>query len=183
MSSNRRYAKSVVLDPRTCLPAVRGTTRQKGGQLEYLSPLNDDWIPAVHLQEIRQRLLTQSFQQNNGQGYKFPKSHGNWRDRNPLDHTSFLLQDEMYGGDRTNRHPILFQLKPTKQAQSWQTPSGYVMDAGRVVLDPYDHAIRDFGNDLPLCLSSQIEGHDIETYMRRNKEITFYDLIGESTEC
>lgn len=56
-------------------------------------------------------------------------------------------------------------------------PTGYVRDHGDIVLDAFDHGIRDFGNAMPLCLSTEIEGHDIETYKRRNMRIALYDII------
>ena len=148
------------------------------GQLEYLNPLTGTYVPAVRLQDIRQRLLQQSFQDGNGQGYKFPKAHGDINGQHPTDRTSFILQDQDYGEVREHRHPILFQLRPTNNV-GWR-PTAYVMDNGCVVLDSSDHGIRDFGNDLPQCISSRIEGWDIETYLRRNKGIRHYDIIGMS---
>ena len=52
------------------------------------------------------------------------------------------------------------------------------MDEGRIVLDGFDHGLRDFGNQLPMYVSSELEGRDIEDYLRRNWEITVYDLVG-----
>jgi len=52
------------------------------------------------------------------------------------------------------------------------------MDAHRVMLDPFDHPIHDFGNDLPVVLSSRIKGWEVENYLRRNLAIKAYDLIG-----
>ena len=52
------------------------------------------------------------------------------------------------------------------------------MDEGHIVLDAFDHGIRDFPH-LPKLLSSEIEGHDIEYYYRQNAETTDYDLIGK----
>ena len=32
-----------------------------------------------------------------------------------------------------------------------------------------------------MYVSSELEGHDIEDYLRRNREISVYDLIGKRT--
>lgn len=106
----------------------------------------------------------------------FPQKNGNTHGRQPDNYTSFLLRDQAYGPARTNRNPILFQLR--RPNNFGQKPGGYVMDNGCIVLDSFDHGVRDFGDALPLCLSSEFDGWDIETYLRRNGEISFYDLIG-----
>ena len=51
---------------------------------------------------------------------------------------------------------------------------------GRIVLDSFDHGIRDFPGILPMCLSSELAGHDIMHYMRQDKNISLYDMIGLS---
>ena len=104
-----------------------------------------------------------------------PKKHGNEHGRESLNYTSFLPQDQSYGPSRADRHPILFQLKPVDFGAQ---PTGYVRDNGHIVLDALNHGIRDFGNAMPLCLSTEVEGHDIETYKRRNMQIALYDIIG-----
>lgn len=53
------------------------------------------------------------------------------------------------------------------------------MDGTRVMLDPFDHPIRDFGNDLPIVLSSRMAGWEIENDLRRNGAIRVYDLAGK----
>ena len=175
MSASFTCAEKPQLDCRTVLPKSQGETREVAGQLQYLNPTSRIWVPAVRLRSIRLRIIQQSLLQGNGKGYTFPKSHGDINGQNPADYTSFLLKDQKYGEDRGTRNPILFQLKPT---QGGQKPTRYVTDSGLIVLDPFDHGIRDFGTDIPLCLSSHIDGRDVETYMRRNAEISFYDLIG-----
>lgn len=52
------------------------------------------------------------------------------------------------------------------------------MDGDRIVLDGFDHGLRNFGSQLPMYVSSELEGHDIEDYLRRNREISVYDLVG-----
>ena len=48
---------------------------------------------------------------------------------------------------------------------------------GHIILDAFNHGLRDFP-ELPVVLSSQLEGSDIEYYYRQNREIADYDLIG-----
>ena len=59
-----------------------------------------------------------------------------------------------------------------------EKPNGYVIDEGRIVLDAFDHGLRDFGHQLPLYISPELEGHDIEDFLRRDREISVYDLVG-----
>lgn len=54
-----------------------------------------------------------------------------------------------------------------------------MMYNGMVVLDPYDHPVRNFP-ELPDCLSTQTSGMWIEHYLRKNLEIKAYDLMGKS---
>ena len=54
-----------------------------------------------------------------------------------------------------------------------------MFDERMVVLDPYNHPVRDFPGELPVTLSTQISGAEIEYYMRKNSEITLYDLMGQ----
>ena len=58
-----------------------------------------------------------------------------------------------------------------------------MMHRGRVVLDPDNHEIKDFP-ELPKILSSELEGRDIEYYMRKNMaigngEMSYYDIRGK----
>lgn len=123
--------------------------------------------------------LTIALMRNGLTGIVFPKKHGNVQGKDPLNCTSFLAQDQAYGKARATRNPILFQLEP-RLGNRGPEPTEYVRDDNScIVLDAFDHGIRDFGNAMPLCLSTEIEGHDIETYMRRNLKITLYDCVGE----
>ena len=110
---------------------------------------------------MRGRLIWDSFQEGTGTGYKYPKRNGNVLGLNPVDYTSFLIHNRRFGEDRDHRAPELFILHPTHIVRK---PTNYVMDHGSVILDAFDYGIRDFGTSMPLCLSSQLEGHDIETY-------------------
>jgi hypothetical protein len=108
----------------------------------------------------------------------YPKFHGNNNGKGPDNYTSFLPQDKPFGPFRAQWNPILWKLK--RCYESSLKPTDFVKVDGRVVLDAFDHGIRDFGDALPLCISSEVQGHDVETYMRRNSEMTYYDLVGMS---
>jgi hypothetical protein len=46
------------------------------------------------------------------------------------------------------------------------------------MLDPYDHPIRDFPGELPIVMSDKLHGVWVEYYLRSNREIRVYDLVG-----
>lgn len=102
----------------------------------------------------------------------FPKNRG-YEDTNV---TAFVKKDYNYGSKRAHRPDRLFQIHSS--GCKGEKPEGYVMDGDRIVLDGFDHGLRNFGNQLPMYVSSELEGHDIEDYLRRNREISVYDLVG-----
>ena len=90
-----------------------------------------------------------------------------------------MKKDYNYGPERANRPDRLLKLQ--NDDKKGKKPDGYVMHHGRIVLDAFDHGLRNFRNQLPMYVSSELEGHDIEDYLRRNREISVYDLIGKCT--
>ena len=90
--------------------------------------------------------------------------------------TAFVKKDYNYGPKRENRPDRLHQIR--SDGVRGEKPEGYVTDKGRIVLDAFDHGLRNFGHQLPMYVSSELEGHDIEDYLRRNREISVYDLVG-----
>lgn len=96
-------------------------------------------------------------------------------EENTTNVTTFLAKDRDIGPARANRPDILFKIQPDNENST--RPNGYLMHAGRICLDPFDHGIRNFP-ELPALLSSELEGHDVEYYQRQNREITLYDMIG-----
>lgn len=90
--------------------------------------------------------------------------------------TAFVKKDYNYGPKRENRPDCLFQIK--SDGAKGKLPEGYVMDGDRIVLDAFDHGLRNFGDQLPIYVSSELEGQDIEHYLRRNWQIAVYDLVG-----
>lgn len=103
------------------------------------------------------------------------KKNGNNHRQEPLNYTAFLEKDRDVGTARAHRPDILFQIR-TPELRSVK-PDGYVKYNGRIILDPFDHGLRNFP-ELPVALSSELEGCDIEYYYRQNAEIADYDLIG-----
>ena len=103
------------------------------------------------------------------------KKNGNSHRQEPLNYTAFLAKDRDVGSERAHRPDILFQIR-TPELRSMK-PDGYVKYNGRIILDPFDHGLRNFP-ELPVALSSELEGCDIEYYYRQNAEIADYDLIG-----
>ena len=144
--------------------------------------------PAVRQHTIRNRLIQRSRRSGN---YSKPPPActalhilikvGYQRDGRGDDVASFLPKDRDFGTAWAHRPPILFQLYPGSNRVSVK-PQGVLMDGDRVMLDPYDHPIRDFP-ELPVTLSSKEKGMWIEYYMRQNKEIKPYDLMGMWIPC
>ena len=100
---------------------------------------------------------------------EYPKSNGNKHKREPYNYTSFLAKDRNVGSDRAHQPEILFQIRnPELHA---------VKPNGCIILDPFDHGLRNFP-ELPVVLSSELGGCDIEYYYRQNAEIADYDLTG-----
>ncbi len=97
------------------------------------------------------------------------------------DQTAFLPEDQNFGEKWDERPALLFELRRPDD-QSSQKPIEMMVD-GKVVLDPYNHPVRDFPGELPVCLSTAISGAEVELYTRRNPEIHPYDLMGESAAC
>ena len=151
--------------------------------LSLIKLANDFEGPAVRQHTIRNRLIREA-----GRAGSYSKSFPPYavhqilmdiayqRDGKGADVASFLPKDRDFGTAWAHRPAILFQLYPGQNRVAVR-PQGVLMDGNRVMLDPYDHPIRDFP-ELPLTLSSKEKGMWIEYYMRQNKEIKPYDLMG-----
>lgn len=142
-------------------------------------------VPAIHLEDIRLRLVKEASKKMSYRQYHiqkpeeysltctgFPKKRG-FDDTNV---TAFVKKDYNYGPKRENRPDRLFQIE--RDNRKGEKPDGYVMNEGRIILDAFDHGLRNFRDQLPMYVSSELEGHDIEDYLRRNREISVYDLVG-----
>ena len=105
----------------------------------------------------------------------YTKANGNGHKLEPYNYTAFLEKDRDVGSARAHRPDILFQIR-NPELRSVK-PDGYVKYNGRIILDAFDHGLRNFP-ELPVALSSELEGSDIEYYYRQNVEISDYDLAG-----
>ncbi|CAD6583495.1 MAG: hypothetical protein ASARMPRED_001342 [Alectoria sarmentosa] len=166
------HPKNPVLLKGVNVPREEGRTRiLQNGSLLYREPLTNIEVPAVRLDDIRPRLVQEA---SNKMSYRFPKRRG-YENTNV---TAFVKKDYNYGPKRENRPDRLLQI--ASNDTKGELPDGYVMDGGRIVLDAFDHGLRNFGNQLPLYVSSELQGHDIEDYLRRNWQISIYDLVARA---
>ena len=62
--------------------------------------------------------------------------------------TAFVKKDYNFGPNRENRPDRLFQIE--RDDAKGEKPNGYVMYEGQVVLDAFDHGLRNFGTQLPM---------------------------------
>lgn len=92
--------------------------------------------------------------------------------------TAFVAKDVNFGPLWADRPPVLFQLHAPKNEKIIE-PTCVLRDGDRIMLDPWDHPIRDFGDDLPIIISSCVLGWEIEHYLRRNRAIRIYDIVGQ----
>ncbi len=185
----------------TNIPRMPGHTRTQAGRLEYEDPMDITWSkplypdkpdvrhlhlvdPAVRLESLRPRLIQEAppslysecaLEPAEG-GELTNTAHAKEKGHDATDVTTFLAKDQPYGSDRKNRDPLLFQITSTDNRG--QKPTGYLKDGGLIVLDAFNHGIRDFPLVLPKCLSTNLGGYDITNYFRQNQHITLYDLIG-----
>ena len=88
------------------------------------------------------------------------------------------LAGDLADGEEPQARPNRLFLLDRPATQRNVEPTTVLMDSGRVQLDPFDHPIRDHGSDLPVVISTEIKGWEIENYTRRNSAITVYDIIG-----
>lgn len=110
----------------------------------------------------------------------YGKLHNNKHGNNPTDYTSFHAASQHYGKDRSTWSPLLFQIQ--KASAHMQMPTAFMRHDNQIVLDPWDHGVRDFP-ELPGVLSSALEGYDVEMFMRSNLAIALYDILGMWYRC
>ena len=95
------------------------------------------------------------------------------------DKTCFHPDQEAWGPDRSDRPDILFQYnKPKKSKRHEPLPDvEKLMWNGLVIVDKKTLLpLRDFPN-IPLCLSSRVEGWLLEALMRQDSRIIHEDLV------
>ncbi|KAL8951278.1 MAG: hypothetical protein Q9222_002733 [Ikaeria aurantiellina] len=150
------------LDPNGSL---KGTTRIKNGQLEYLDC--STWIPAVYHEELRAQLLREA--RLLGSYDEQPAKGGHRLDRTAYKPEQkswkFLVREErpdaLFLWDSPENHP-------TYMPEIW-------FDNGRIVLSQDNHGVR-LWHELPTTISGQCEGLRMETWRRINPNITMNDI-------
>ncbi|KAK4694553.1 hypothetical protein P7C71_g3046, partial [Lecanoromycetidae sp. Uapishka_2] len=150
-------------------PDLGQTRPTTTGGVDWFDASQQAWRPAVRQDIIRDRLLRQAKAQEGT--YVHPHGQGTGNNE-----TAPLREDLNYGSAWADRPDLLFQLRPNHD-QRCVEPTGVLIYHGRVMLDPFDHPIRDFGRDLPIVLSTELKGDEVEHYLRKNLAIKIYDLI------
>ena len=155
----------------------KGLVRQQrigksGIQLLWRENDRDDWQRAVYHYQLRSKYINQQHPLD-GFDVRRPRGHEDtdvttffelWRHWRPTrkDGWSGIQADVLFCFDRGD-YP-----KPDYNP-------GYLMDEGRIVLDLDNHPVKDW-RELPLCLSSHLDGSNIETVRRINQNLTMMDI-------
>lgn len=91
--------------------------------------------------------------------------------------TAYLHEDKGFGGDRDHRPDVLFLIERDAKMHK-KKPDGVKKHGTKVLLDPFDHPIRNFP-ELPATLSTEMKGWEVQYYLLKNLEIKTYDLMGK----
>lgn len=110
-------------------------------------------------------------------GYLLPSIGYGRKYEGTTDVTAYLHKDRNLGEAWRDRPQMVFDLYAPATPRNVK-PTGVLMDEDQIMLDPYDHPIRNFPGELPVILSSKIDGLWVEYYLRQNAEIKAYDLMG-----
>ncbi|KAL9125141.1 MAG: hypothetical protein Q9217_005608 [Psora testacea] len=143
--------------------------------LEWHDIHSNEWVPAVYHSTIRRQLLDRA--SNNGQhSYTQPRRRGLGVD----DETAFHNEQKNWGGDRLHwgriRDDVLniFEGNGYVGLDAAQVPQDWY-EGDRIVLDHDNHPLRVF-RDLPLTLSTEVEGWLLEAYCRLDSRIERKDI-------
>ena len=77
--------------------------------------------------------------------------------------TAFVKKDYNFGPDRENRPDRLFQIE--SDGTKGTKPNGYVMYEDQVVLDAFDHGLRNFGTQLPMYVNSSTSSSPFASHL------------------
>ena len=165
--SKRQEALKKVKNPGANGKEKGQVRRERGTGLLWLNG-NGDWIGAVFHNDIRGPLLRQA-SENGRHAYDHPRQQG----VEEYDRTAFLESQRHWDGDRQQwsqiKDNILNRLEKTDHEDpDYEVPHMYY--EGRIVLDLDNHPVRAF-TDIPLVLSSQIEGWLMEAIQRIDSRI------------
>jgi len=131
---------------------------------------SDAWKPAVWHDQIRQDLI------NKAKGPK-NESYVHQRESGTLanDITSFHADQKDWGEDRACRPKILFQFEAPPNWKAAKDEVGMMLHGDKIVLDPDNRPVRAF-TEIPLTVSSKVEGWLMEVIRRQNHQITPNDF-------
>lgn len=146
--------------------------RFRNSRVQWRNSDGENWRPAVYHHELRHKYAVQ---QNLFDRFDVARAMGN----DHYDVTTFL---ELWRHWRPSRKDgwqgvqadVLYRFERDEYPIPNYTPE-CLMDEGRIVLDLDNHPVKDW-RELPLCLSSALEGSDIETVRRINPGITLLDI-------
>ncbi|MCJ1289936.1 hypothetical protein MMC34_001470 [Xylographa carneopallida] len=133
-------------------------------------PGKTDWKPAVWHDDIRDELI-ESLKNNVG-SYVHTRAAG----PEPNNITSFHPYHRHWGPNVDSRPKILFQFDPYNDWGRINCKPKGMMYKGQIVLDAENRQVRDF-YEMPLTISTQIEGWFIEALIRLNPSIRYTDFI------
>ena len=155
---------------------AKGSTRihQVGNftVLEWWDNADEQWKAAVYHWQLRQYYIAQQDPQDQ---FDVERAKGN----DPEDITTYLKlwkhwQPSRKDGWHGAQAEVLYRFDRKGYPVPNSTP-GYLMHNGMIVLDLDSNPVKDWP-ELPLCLSSALEGSDIETVRRLNPNITLQDF-------
>ncbi|MCJ1405074.1 hypothetical protein MMC11_008300 [Xylographa trunciseda] len=144
--------------------------RYDGENMLCSPPGGTDWQPAVRHDSIREELI-ESVKANNGY-YEHSRAQG----LEANDITCFHPYHRFWGGDEESRPEILFQFDPKDDWGSINCKPTVMIYDGKVVLDAENRQVRYF-YEMPLTISTQVEGWFVEALIRLNPFIRYSDFI------
>ena len=154
----------------------RGEVRSaQDGTLQWWDPKDETWRAAIYHKDIRNQLL--DIASDNGRCvYDFPRSHGITLD----DQTAFLAAHQDWSPERDlwprMTDDILNRLerRAYRGRNAGKTPR-ILYFCGGVVLDHDNHPVRCF-EDLPIVLSSAVDGWELELFFRLDARVQRKDI-------
>ncbi|KAI9877264.1 MAG: hypothetical protein M1830_004373 [Pleopsidium flavum] len=146
-------------------PKAKAQIKIENGELKV--KVDDEWVGAIYLDEIRARVLEETKAQGS---YDHPPARG----KHPLDVTAFHQGHKSWDESRDKRPRILFEFKKNGRKDP-SNEVGIWIDNDRVVLGPDDLPIRNFP-DIPKLCSSQMEGYRMEAISRLDSRICISDF-------
>lgn len=147
-------------------------SRFRNSRVQWRNNEGEHWRPAVYHYQLRQKYIAQ---QDPLDSFDVARAMGNEQ----YDVTTFLglwrhWRPSRKDGWQGIQAEVLYRFERDGYPTPDYTPE-FLTDEGRIVLDLDNHPVKDW-RELPLCLSSALEGSDIETVRRINPGITLLDI-------